>query len=493
MPRSRRTSISCMCGTRRPPCTWLMRTAVSPASPASRSSPAGRDTPTRSARCSRRSARNRRWCCFRGTPRRGSSAAADFRSCARPRWPRRSPRRRGRRRTRPRSAATSARRSASPRRGGQGRCMSACRPTCSMRGSRKAPSLWPQRNAAARTALSAAVADEIVSAIAAAKRPIIIAGPQLSNVAGRALLAKLEAATGAPAVIMESPRGIVDATLGAFPDLIARADLIVLLGKALDFTTKWAAGPAFDPDVRIIAIDPDEALVARAKKEKGGRLLIGAAADASAAAEAIAARAKRAPSPWLTEARAALDRRPAEWGSLVSSTPGRLHPAEVFRALRPFIERDPDTVLICDGGEFAQWGQSMLPLRRRIINGVTGSIGSALSFALAARMIERRARGVRGAGRRHHRLSHRRVRDRRAARIAVRRDPRQRRALERRERDPAPRLWREPDARLRAAAVALRSGGGGVRRPRRIRRQGGRPACGDRARARQAASHLAST
>ena len=74
-----------------------------------------------------------------------------------------------------------------------------------------------------------------------------------------------------------------------------------------------------------------------------------------------------------------------------SQTPGRLHPAEVFRALRPFVERDPDTVLICDGGEFAQWGQSMLPVRRRLINGVTGSIGSALSFALAARMIEPKA------------------------------------------------------------------------------------------------------
>ena len=63
----------------------------------------------------------------------------------------------------------------------------------------------------------------------------------------------------------------------------------------------------------------------------------------------------------------------------------------MFRALRPFVERDPDTVLICDGGEFAQWGQSMLPVRRRLINGVTGSIGSALSFALAARMVEPKA------------------------------------------------------------------------------------------------------
>lgn len=257
--------------------------------------------------------------------------------------------------------------------------------------------MWPERNGVARAPLSASATDEIVSAIATAKRPLVIAGPQMSNVAGRALLARLEAATGVPAAIMESPRGTLDATLGAFPDLVARADLIVLLGKALDFTTKWAAGPTFDPDVQVIAIDPDEALVARARKEKGPRLLIGAVADPSAAADAIAAQAKRTSSTtstsssWLTEARAALDSRPAEWGSLASATPGRLHPAEVFRALRPIVERDPDTVLICDGGEFAQWGQSMLPRRRRLINGVTGSIGSALSFALAARMIEPRA------------------------------------------------------------------------------------------------------
>ncbi|MEN3382370.1 MAG: hypothetical protein V7608_2414, partial [Hyphomicrobiales bacterium] len=58
------------------------------------------------------------------------------------------------------------------------------------------------------------------------------------------------------------------------------------------------------------------------------------------------------------------------------------------RVLRPYVERDPDTVLICDGGEFAQWGQSMLPLRRRLINGVGGSIGGSLSFALSARLAE---------------------------------------------------------------------------------------------------------
>ena len=76
-------------------------------------------------------------------------------------------------------------------------------------------------------------------------------------------------------------------------------------------------------------------------------------------------REARASERWLAEVRALLDNRPAAWATLASKTPGRLHPVEVFRALQPHVERDPDTVLICDGGEFAQWGQSMLPVRRR--------------------------------------------------------------------------------------------------------------------------------
>jgi thiamine pyrophosphate-dependent acetolactate synthase large subunit-like protein len=252
--------------------------------------------------------------------------------------------------------------------------------------------VWPDARAVpSAPALSAPLADAALAAIAAAARPIILAGPQLSNVSGRALLNRLEAAAKAPAVILESPRGIADATLGAFSDLVRRADLIVLLGKALDFTTRWAAAPAFDPAVRVIAIDPEAALVERAAKEMDGRLALGCIADVKAAAETLIGRATAGTtrdSGWLAEARAALDNRPANWATIVARTAGRLHPAEVFRVLGPYVERDPDTVLICDGGEFAQWGQSMLPVRRRLINGVAGSIGGSLSFAIAARLKE---------------------------------------------------------------------------------------------------------
>jgi acetolactate synthase-1/2/3 large subunit len=253
---------------------------------------------------------------------------------------------------------------------------------------------WPTLGAPACDTLSDADCAKILSLLAAAEHPIILAGPQMSSAGGRDLLADVEAATGAPAVILESPRGLADATLGALPDMVKRADLVVLLGKALDFSLKWATAPSFDPSVEIIAIDPEAELTVRAKREKGDALVFACVADPAAAAQKLTAGAKRAALPntaWLTEARRALDGRPASWLDLVSKTAGRLHPAEVFRILRPFLERDPDAILICDGGEYAQWGQSMLPVRRRLVNGVAGSIGSSLSFALAARLIESKA------------------------------------------------------------------------------------------------------
>jgi acetolactate synthase I/II/III large subunit len=252
---------------------------------------------------------------------------------------------------------------------------------------------WPDgHDGPGASDLAPPIADSVLAAIASAARPIIFAPPQLSNVSGRAVLRQLEEVTNAPAVILESPRGIADATLGAFPDLLRRFDLVVLLGKALDFTTRWVAAPDFAQDVRVIVIDPEVTMLERAARELGDRLLLGTVANVRAAAATLIARAAcRRGDEWLKEARRALNRRPAEWASVRSSTAGRLHPAELFRMLRPYVERDNDTVLVCDGGDIGQWAQSILPARRRMVNGVSGAIGSSLSLALAARYAEPKA------------------------------------------------------------------------------------------------------
>jgi acetolactate synthase-1/2/3 large subunit len=245
----------------------------------------------------------------------------------------------------------------------------------------------------AAATLPDAVADAVLEAIAKARAPLIIAAPHLSGPHGQPLLAELEKAVQTPVVLMESPRGIRDATLGAFSTLLKETDLIVLLGKPLDFTLKWAEAPGMPASCRIISIDPEPALIARAQRELGSRLALAALADAGSAARTLIARAgKSTPraATWLAEARRLLDHRPEEWATLKGKN-GRLHAVEVFGALRPIVLRDPNTVLICDGGEFAQWGQSLIKPPRRIVNGVAGSIGAGIPFAVAARAWEPKA------------------------------------------------------------------------------------------------------
>jgi len=84
----------------------------------------------------------------------------------------------------------------------------------------------------------------VLAALASAERPLILAGPLLCRPAAGEGLARLGAALKVPAIGMESPRGVNDPSLGAFADLLPRADLILLLGKKHDFrrSSMQAAG-----------------------------------------------------------------------------------------------------------------------------------------------------------------------------------------------------------------------------------------------------------
>ena len=249
--------------------------------------------------------------------------------------------------------------------------------------------VWP--NAADFTApaigLSDPAADAVLSLIAAAKRPLIIGAPVLANRPGRDLLDRLESALGVPAIISEGPRSFNDATLGRYYDVARQADLVVLLGKALDFTLKFGEAPWFPADCKFISIDPDGALVDRAVQFKGANLVFGTVADTYPAGEALISRAKaKGDAGWLRDAREAFAARAAGIDTVVSKTEGKLHPAEVFRTLANYVSKD--SVVILDGGEFAQWGQAMLTNDRRMINGVAGSIGGSLPMATGARTVE---------------------------------------------------------------------------------------------------------
>jgi len=111
-----------------------------------------------------------------------------------------------------------------------------------------------------------------VDFVTQASRPLILVGPASCTKRGRELRSMLEAATGVPVIGMESPRGIADPGLGAFPEVLAQADAILLLGKRLDFTLKFGKAPAIAEACGFMQVDAQQDEIARTKRALAKRV-----------------------------------------------------------------------------------------------------------------------------------------------------------------------------------------------------------------------------
>jgi acetolactate synthase-1/2/3 large subunit len=221
----------------------------------------------------------------------------------------------------------------------------------------------------------------LVELLEGARRPIILAGPAMARSARRATIERLTEATGLPALPMESPRGVKDPWLHMATASLGRADLVLLLGKRLDFAVRFGGSPPFDPACRFVQADWDaEAL------DRSGRVGLGLVTDPALLARELAAMPHLAGRwrDWGYEVNTARASVPAEWEGLRRSTRAPMHPLRVCAGIQPLLDRG--AVLVADGGEFGQWIQAGCEAGTRMINGLSGSIGSALPLALATRL-----------------------------------------------------------------------------------------------------------
>jgi len=203
-------------------------------------------------------------------------------------------------------------------------------------------------------------------ALSRAEKPLILLGPGVPQPDNIQL----------PILRLESPRGGLDPSLGQFKQLWTETDLVVALGKPLDFSVGFGAEESW-PKARWITVHGDADDVRRAENALGARLLLALRGRPGKTVEAIAGARLRDPD-WLDRVSAVTRVTPPVGQGLTSAT--------LCQTLANHIANRPNAVFISDGGEIGQWGQAFVRAPQRIINGTSGTIGAGICYAIGAQI-----------------------------------------------------------------------------------------------------------
>ncbi|WP_108881490.1 thiamine pyrophosphate-binding protein [Anderseniella sp. Alg231-50] len=226
----------------------------------------------------------------------------------------------------------------------------------------------------------------VIEALEPAAAPLVLCGPALSFSRCGKQLSELAVALDAPVVAMESPRGLKDPALGDFAKAVAKADLVVSLGKPVNFSLGFGGTDMCLPTCRWIVIDAEADERKRARLNLGDRLDQAINADPKAAAATLAKQGSGGAEreAWRSEVTGYIAARNCPAGEPV---PGEaITPAQLCAAVQRHVASAAESVVISDGGEFGQWSQAGTHADYRIINGPGGAIGGALCYGLAAKL-----------------------------------------------------------------------------------------------------------
>ena len=236
---------------------------------------------------------------------------------------------------------------------------------------------------------------QVVERLAAAERPACVVGSGAFWAKAGDALTRFAELTHTPCFTIDLARGLLsdehplcfgyaDPILNETAKALRMADLILLVGKRLDFRLKF--GEVFDPGAVVVQIDVDPAEIGRNRP-----IQVPLVADAAAALTALAAEAVRQGGwrerPWLEQLRRQQKAWRESWAKGEMSEEAPLHPLRLCREVRPLLPEDG--VVVIDGGDFPQWPRMTLPARRPghwIRLGGLGTVGAALPLGLAAKL-----------------------------------------------------------------------------------------------------------
>jgi acetolactate synthase-1/2/3 large subunit len=233
---------------------------------------------------------------------------------------------------------------------------------------------------------------EAVDLLHSAERPLIVAGSG-AYTASRAALERLIDVTRIPLFTEDAARGVVpdrhpycvgyaDGKVNEAAGILKEADAVLFLGKKLDYTISFGGPPTFDPDVKIVQVEPVGDLIGLSRTVD-----VPIMADVGAVVEQMALEAEGrswSDHPLLSELESVRESQ-AEKLESAAAEPS-LNAMSVHRALRPIL--DDDTCLVFEGSDFAFFGAAYHPSavpNRWFTNGTLGMIGWGVPFGVGAK------------------------------------------------------------------------------------------------------------
>jgi acetolactate synthase-1/2/3 large subunit len=230
--------------------------------------------------------------------------------------------------------------------------------------------------------------DRAAGLLAAARRPVIMAGTNVWWDHAEAALLRLAEQRRIPVLMNGMARGTVPADhplafSRARSKALAEADVAVVVGVPMDF--RLGFGGVFGPETQLIVADR-----ARPDRDHPRPIAAGLYGDLSATLTALGGEtpeARPGHDDWIADLRAAersaRDREHAE----LADDRSPLHPMRVYAELAPLLDRD--AIIVVDAGDFGSYAgrviDSYVP-GAWLDSGPFGCLGSGPGYALAAKL-----------------------------------------------------------------------------------------------------------
>ena len=239
-----------------------------------------------------------------------------------------------------------------------------------------------------------------------AKRPIVIGGSGTWWSDASEELQTFIEKTSVPLFTVGLARGVVsddhplcfgyaDPTLSrAAGKAFKEADLVVVLGKKLDYRLRLGGAQLFSPEAKFAQVDihPEELGLNR-------RLEVGMFSDVKLALQALNDSLGNRPAPdrssWLAEVKKADDAWQTELQSIADSPSNPMHPLHLYTQMREWLPED--STLCWDGGDFVHWGRCSIPARKPmhwLRLGALAGLGACFPIGLTAQILRPNAKAI---------------------------------------------------------------------------------------------------